>query len=195
MGFDETDETANESLKQYGLYKKNNTISGLILQGTCNEITYNFPQNKYYFTYRNENDNSYLQLSINTSFLKELYEQGTTFNIKDFNGTENFTFSIAGTTVYGENYGDINAPNLLIDFDVPIEKLNHSLKVEYLNKKEGNTTYKEINNGTLIRKGDVIRYTFNWESYNTYDINFTGYIKRTSNNEEVFEEGSWINYS
>lgn len=188
------DGISDDILKQYGLYMSDNTINGLILQGTCNGITYNFPESNYYFIPKSENDDSYLQLSINTSFLKELYEQGTTFNIKDFNGTENFTFSIATTTIYNENYST-SAPNLLIDFDVPIEKLTHSLKVEYLNKTNGNDKYKEINNGTLIRKKDFIQYTFNWQSYNTYDIDFTGYIKRVDNTEEKFEEGSWVNYS
>lgn len=191
MGFSSK---SDNTLKQYGLYMNNNTINGLILQGTCNGITYNFPESDYHFIPKSENDNSHLQLLINTSFLKELYEQGTTFNIKDFNGTENFNFSIATTTIYNENY-NTNAPNLLIDFDVPIEKLTHSLKVEYLNRTNGNDKYKEINNGSLIRKKDFIQYTFNWQSYNTYNINFTGYIKRVDNREENFEDGSWVNYS
>ncbi|MBQ4060590.1 MAG: hypothetical protein IJD46_01060 [Bacilli bacterium] len=55
------------------------------------------------------------------------------------------------------------------------------------------TEWIKIEDNQLLRKGDKIKYSYTWNTYNSYDINYTAKIYRTSEMvESLNSDINWV---
>lgn len=205
LGLNESD---NGELYKYGLSSINigdettpiYTIKNLQLTTTCNGITYSFPQDDYAFI--SNTDNDYLEVNVKSSFLQDMIDT-INFGITDYNGSYIFSFGIYVYSNFLIEQSSNKKYDITLDFDVPLKYTEQSLIIEYksgldianpdISKEDG---WNKIKNGVLLRKGDKIKYTYKWSTYNTYKIPFYGYIKRSSissdeNNDGYMSDEFW----
>lgn len=171
-------------LYQYGLSAENDSIKGLTLSVIHNNKTLDLENQKFIV------NGDVLGTTIS---VQNLIDNFSTLGITTYNGQYSLTFSLSITTNFSSSITTESSfsPVLVLDFDIPFEKLEQTLEMHYY--PADGTEWIKIEDNQLLRKGDKIKYSYTWNTYNSYDINYTAKIYRTSEMvESLNSDINWV---